>query len=145
MHAKVSSLAGDASRGEQIFFRNCATCHRLHGQGHDVGPNLQSVAGRDRKSLLNDLLNPNAAVAPQFQVYVAKVPGLDLVSGIIAAETPASITLRRANAEETTIARKDLLEFRAWPASMMPEGLENSISVQEFADLLEFLGRGPVK
>ncbi len=140
--AKVSALTADPLAGEKVFFQNCATCHRLHGQGFNVGPNLQSVMGRDKKSLLTDLLNPNAALAPQYQVYIVKTPTQDLVSGIIVADTPAGLTLRRANAEETTVLRKDILELKAWPASMMPEGLENSLSPQNFADLLEFLRRG---
>jgi putative heme-binding domain-containing protein len=67
------------------------------------------------------------------------------VSGIIAAETPTSITLRRANAEETVVLRRDILEIKAYTASLMPEGIEANVSAQNFADLLEFLQRGPPK
>lgn len=144
--AKVSTLKGDPVAGEKVYMTTCSTCHRLHGQGYDVGPSLSSVAGRDKKALLTDILDPNRAVAPQFQVYLVKIPNArDPVSGIIAAETPTSITLRRANAEETLVLRRDILEIKAWPASLMPEGVENSVNAQGFADLLEFLQRGQVK
>jgi putative membrane-bound dehydrogenase-like protein len=141
-YAKVAAKTPDRLAGEKVYFRQCATCHRLHGQGHDVGPNLASVAGRDKKALLTDLLNPNRAVAPQYQVYVIKTQAQALVSGLVSAETPSGVTLRRANGEETTVLRRDILEMKAWPASMMPEGLENAVTVQEFADLLDFLQRG---
>jgi putative heme-binding domain-containing protein len=131
--------------GEKVYLQNCASCHRLNGQGHEVGPNLGSVAGRDKKALLTDILDPNRAVAPQFQVYVVKTPTQDLVSGIIAAETPSSVTLRRANGEESVILRRDLVEIKAWPASLMPDGVENNVTPQNFADLLDFLQRGPAK
>lgn len=144
--AKVQTLKGDPVAGEKVYQTTCATCHRLHGQGFDVGPNLASVAGRDKRALLTDILDPNRAVAPQFQVYLVKVSGLnDPVSGIIAAETPTSVTLRRANQEETLVLRRDILEIKAWPASLMPEGVENNVNAQGFADLLEYLQRGQVK
>jgi putative heme-binding domain-containing protein len=107
---------------------------------------LASVAGREKRALLTDILDPNRAIAPQFQVYLVKVAGVnDPVSGIIAAETPTSITLRRANQEETLVLRRDILEIKAWPASLMPEGVENNVNAQGFADLLEYLQRGQVK
>jgi len=143
---KISKLKGDPIAGEKVYQTTCATCHRLHGQGYDVGPNLSSVAGREKRALLTDILDPNRAIAPQFQVYLVKIPGSnDPVSGIIAAETPTSITLRRANQEETIVLRRDILEIKAWPASLMPEGVENNVNAQGFADLLEYLQRGQVK
>jgi len=129
-----------------VYLTTCATCHRMNWQGFDVGPNLSSVACREKKALLTDILDPNRAVAPQFQVYLVKIPGArDPVSGIIASESPASITLKRANAEETLVLRRDILEIKAWPASLMPEGVENSVNAQGFADLLEYLQKGPAK
>jgi putative heme-binding domain-containing protein len=61
------------------------------------------------------------------------------VNGILVTETPAGVTLRRAGGEESTIARRDIAEIKAWPASLMPEGIENNLKAQDFADLLEFL------
>jgi putative membrane-bound dehydrogenase-like protein len=143
MFEKVSKLKPDAVAGEKVYMTSCATCHRHHGQGFDVGPNLASVAGRDKRALLTDILDPNRAVAPQYQVYLVKIPGVrDPVSGIISAETPTSITLRRANAEETIVLRRDILEIKAYTVSLMPEGVEANVTAQNFADLLEFLQRG---
>src|SRR5579862_7175616 len=144
--AKLQNLKGDPVAGEKVYQTTCATCHRLNGQGFEVGPSLSSVAGREKRALLTDILDPNRAIAPQFQVYLVKVAGInDPVSGIIAAETPSSITLRRANQEETIVLRRDILEIKAWPASLMPEGVENNVNAQGFADLLEFIQRGPAR
>jgi putative heme-binding domain-containing protein len=143
---KVSTLRGDGVAGEKVYQTGCSTCHRLRGEGFDVGPSLSSVAGRDKRALLTDILDPNRAVAPQYQVYLVKIPGSrDPVSGIVAAETPTSLTLRRANAEETLVLRRDILEIKAWPASLMPDGIESTLTAQNFADLLEFLHGGGQK
>jgi putative heme-binding domain-containing protein len=138
--AKLAKVAGDRVRGEKVYVASCATCHRLRGVGTKVGPDLEAAAGRDRKALLLDLLDPNRAMDPSYQVYVARTAANEMVYGVISAETPASVTLRRAAGEETTLLRKDIAELKAWPASLMPEGLETSLTGQDFADLLEFLG-----
>jgi len=146
MWAKIEKLKPDPVAGEKVYMTTCATCHRLNGQGYEVGASLSSVAGRDKKALLTDILDPNRAVAPQYQVYLVKIPGArDPIFGIISAETPTSITLRRANAEETVVLRRDILEIKAHTASLMPEGIEANVTPQNFADLIEFLQRGPAK
>ena len=139
---KILALKGDRLRGEKVFKSNCATCHRFYGQGYKVGPDLASVATREKEKLVSDILDPNRAMDPAFQVYVLTTKTGTLVSGIIAAETPNSITLRRAMGEETTVFRRDIKEFKAWPASLMPDGVENNVDDQGFADLLEYLKRG---
>ncbi len=145
LYAKIEKLEPDVTRGEKVYRTSCAVCHRLHGQGFDVGPNLGSVAGREKRALLTDMLDPNRAMAPQFQVYLVKTTSGETLTGIVASETPSGLTLRRANGEESSVLRRDIAEIKAWPASLMPEGLENSLSPQDFSDLLEFLRRGKVK
>lgn len=139
--AKVIPLGGDAVRGRKVFSTNCASCHRLGGEGSGVGPDLATMTGRTRQELLREILDPNRAVDPAYQVYLVKTAAGDL-SGVVSSETPTSLTLRRAMGEESTILRKEILDLRAWPASLMPDGVENNIAAQDFADLLEFLKGG---
>ncbi len=137
--AKLAKVKGDRVRGEKVFVTSCATCHRLRGQGTKVGPDLEAAIGRDRKALLADLLDPNRAMDPSYQVYLVRTASNETFNGVVASETPASVTLRRAAGEETTILRKDIAELKAYPFSMMAEGIESSLTAQDFADLLEFL------
>ncbi|MBI3854809.1 MAG: c-type cytochrome [Planctomycetes bacterium] len=143
--AKMAGLKGDRARGEKVYQTNCATCHRLAGQGKKVGPDLEGVIGRDRAALMVDMLDPNRAMDPSYQVYVVRTTSNEIVNGVLASETPAGVTLRRAGGEESTILRRDIAELKAWPASLMPEGIENNVKAQDFADLLEFLSRPPGK
>ncbi len=136
---QVLALDGDALHGENVYNDTCAVCHRFRGQGHPVGPALETVIGRENQSLLTDILNPNRAVAPQYQVYVVKTASQEL-SGIVATEDPTSITLRAAMAVDTTVQRNDVVALQAHPVSMMPEGLEQTLRPQDLADLLAFLG-----
>jgi putative heme-binding domain-containing protein len=52
------------------------------------------------------------------------------------------VTLVRAGGEQATVLRRDIVAIKAWPASLMPEGIEANVSPQDLADLLEFLRRG---
>ncbi len=142
MAPKVLALTGDAARGQKVYAAHCAVCHRLHGQGVAVGPDLASVNNRTKEALLIDILDPNRAVEPIYMDYVVVTSGGQVVTGIIGAESATTLTLRRAERQETTVLRKDVEEIRSTNVSLMPEGLEKNLSAQDLADLLELLRRG---
>src|SRR5262249_54573110 len=60
----AAKLSGDARRGDAVFTRQCATCHKLGGRGHEVGPDLSAAQFADPKALLAQVLDPNRFVAP---------------------------------------------------------------------------------
>jgi putative heme-binding domain-containing protein len=109
-----------------------------------VGPDLSGIAGRPAAVLLSDILDPNREVAPDsVAVTVATTRG-QVVSGILLEETGAGLKLRKADDIDETILRSEIAEFRSTGRSFMPEGLEQSLSVQDMADLLSYLSRaGP--
>jgi putative membrane-bound dehydrogenase-like protein len=142
---KVLALATDAVRGQAVYAKHCIQCHRLHGQGVAVGPDLGGVSGRTREALIVDILDPNRAVDPQFLEYVVITHDEQIANGLIAAETPSSITLRQAERKEITVLRKDIAQIRTTGLSGMPEGVEKNITPQELADLIELLKRGRIQ
>jgi putative membrane-bound dehydrogenase-like protein len=142
---RVLALAADAVRGQAVYAKHCIQCHRLHGQGVAVGPDLGGVAGRTKEALIVDILDPNRAVDPQFLEYVVITNDEQIVNGLIATETPASITLRQAERKEITVLRRDIAQIRTTGLSTMPEGVEKNVTPQDLADLLELLKRGPVR
>ena len=138
----VLDLPRDPLRGEQVFLKNCASCHRLAGQGVAVGPSLSDVRTRPEASILEDILDPNRALAPGYVVYVVETQSGRIVSGVLAAETATSVTLRRADGVEDVILRKDIAAMQSTGQSLMPVGVENTLSRQDLADLLGYLKRG---
>ncbi|WP_397568271.1 PVC-type heme-binding CxxCH protein [Schlesneria sp. T3-172] len=135
------SLAGDRERGQKVSQKICQTCHRLGGQGRDVGPALETIRHRSPGEVLLHVLDPNREVSPNFLEYVVILKNGTTTSGVIASETPTSITLRRAEGASETILRSDIEELSSTGKSIMPEGLEKQISPQEMADLLSYLLR----
>ena len=132
-------LSGNAERGAAVFKAHCATCHAVSGQGKAVGPDLATVQNRSAEQLLLQILDPNREVKPQYVSYQVITDEGRIKSGIIASESDASITLRRAEGAEDVIARQAIDSLTSTGLSLMPEGLEKEISPQQMADLLAYL------
>jgi putative heme-binding domain-containing protein len=132
-------LKGDAKRGQAVFQKNCATCHRVAGVGVDVGPDVSDTRTKTPEQLLLDVLNPNAAIDNNYLNYTVTTKGGKVLTGVIAAETASSVTLKRAEGQTDVVLRQDIEEITSSGVSLMPEGLEKSVSVEDMADLISFL------
>jgi putative heme-binding domain-containing protein len=138
--SKALELKGDAAAGKGIFQKHCAACHKLDGAGHEVGPNLLAVLGnKSGEDLLISVFDPNREVDPRYRTYQVGTADERALTGVVVAETPTSITLRRAEGVEDVILRTDLALFRASTLSLMPVGLEKDFKPQDVADLFSYL------
>ncbi len=90
------SMPGDRERGREVFKKICAACHKLDGMGHEVGPNLAAMQNRGPEAILVNVLDPNREVNPQYVNYVLLTDDGRSLTGMIAAETATSVTLKRA-------------------------------------------------
>ncbi len=135
---------GDATRGADVFRKNCASCHRLRDLGHEVGPDLTTVADRSFAAMLIAVFDPNRAVESRYLGFDVRTTDGRVLSGLIAAETGTSITLRRQEGVEDVLLRADIEEMASSGKSLMPEGLEREVHPDDFADLARFLAElGP--
>jgi putative heme-binding domain-containing protein len=132
-------LAGDPAKGKVYFEKTCATCHRVGSVGHEVGPSLAAMRNRGAEAVLTNVIDPNREVNPQFVQYLVATRDGRVLTGLLAAETATSVTLRRAEGQSDTVLRSDIKQMRSTGLSMMPEGLEAQLDVQAMADLLAFL------
>ncbi len=135
----VLQLAGTVPAGEKIYQRECMACHQVGKQGQAVGPNLAMTKHRAPEELLMHILDPNREVQPAYIQYSVIDNAGGIYSGLIAAETASSITLRRDKNVEKTILKSEIDEISSSEKSLMPEGFEKTIPPQEMADLLAFL------
>ncbi|MBX9582735.1 MAG: c-type cytochrome [Gemmataceae bacterium] len=139
-YTKSIDLTPDPARGKELFQAHCAACHRLDGVGHEVGPNLlAALPNKSAEDLLVALFDPNREVDPRYVGYQATTADGRVLTGIVAAETPAGVTLRRPDGAEDTVRRADLEALRSTRLSLMPEGLEKQLSPRDVADLFGYL------
>lgn len=136
---KLGPNAGDAGRGRALFVTHCALCHRLHGTGTAVGPDLAALTERSPQSLLVAILDPNRAMEAKYESFLARLRDQRAFVGVIAEETGASVTLVGLDGKSTVIPRRDLAAIQGLGISLMPDGFELSIKPQQMSDLLRYL------
>ena len=91
------------------------------------------------ETLLVAILDPNQAFETKYINYTVLTKNDREISGVIAVETPNSVTLRNAGGTEETILRGDIKELTSSRLSFMPEGFENTLMPQDMADLIAYI------
>ena len=137
----------DPAAGERVFFHakgpGCFRCHQVNGRGGRAGPDLSTLAaGVDRRRLVESILAPSKEIAPQFVAWnVARTDGT-VFTGILLEQSPERVQIF-ADAEGRLIAVKsdDVAERKPVTSSIMPDNLAQTMTLQEFRDILAFLGR----
>jgi putative heme-binding domain-containing protein len=129
----------DVARGAKLFAKTCAACHKLGDVGQQVGPDLASVADKSVQGLLVAILDPNRAVEARYVNYLAITKDGRTLNGMIASETSTSVTLVGVDGKSHALLRNQIEELTSTGKSMMPEGLEKDLPLQEMADLIAFV------
>ena len=114
-------------------------CHRLDREGFAVGPDLFGIRNQTKEAILLHILIPEQEITQGFAAYVIETKGGRTLTGLIASETTASVTLRQPLGKEETVLRSDIERLLSSKLSLMPQELEKVVSRQEFADLLSYL------
>ncbi|RMF41177.1 MAG: glycosyl hydrolase [Planctomycetota bacterium] len=130
---------GNATAGQTVFSKNCASCHRFKELGQQIGPDLTGMSVHPKSELLVHILDPNRSVEGNFRRYTVLTADGQVLTGMLAAESLTSIEVIDAQAVRHAISREEIEELRSSKQSLMPEGFEQQISVEEMRDLLEFL------
>lgn len=134
---------GDARRGRRIFFERteaqCQRCHKIDGQGGEVGPALSDIGKtRDRSYLLRSIVAPDAEIAEGFETLVVATSDGQVLTGIVKEDSGGEIALMDAEGEVTRIAKADIEESRRG-VSAMPADLIKQLSRRDLRDLVEYL------
>lgn len=135
----AATIPGDVVRGKAMFGRECSTCHRVGNAGFDVGPSLITVQHRSPSELLTQILDPNREVGPGFMQFVVALHDGQVLTGMITEESSANLTLKRAENKQDVVQRESISEIRGTGLSLMPEGLEKKLALQDLADVIAFL------
>jgi len=129
----------DLAEGKTLFQGICAACHKSHGIGSAVGPDLDAEFQRAPEVILRDILFPSEAARPGYDTIHAKTHRGESLLGITASDSPTSITLKLPGGQERTLLRKrtDLRTIRN--VSLMPAGLGDALKPAQIANIIAFL------
>lgn len=134
-HTIGSPLAGRA-----VFLKQCAKCHVPAEAGQpSVGPDLADSSNRPREAILFDILNPSGKVEPKYAASQILTVDGQAFSGIVTHQSPQSIVLQMADGKMQEIPRSEIELFQTSDRSLMPDGMEKEIPLDQMANLLEFL------
>jgi putative heme-binding domain-containing protein len=130
--------AADLSQGRLVYTKTCGSCHELHGEGGRIGPGLTGSNRGDLEYLLANLLDPSGIVGRDYQATLVVTTNGRSLTGIVADETPASLTLQTPT-ERITIPVAEIEERVLSPLSLMPENQLDTLSEAEARDLIAYL------
>jgi putative heme-binding domain-containing protein len=132
---------GKPERGKAVYASaaaKCVVCHKVHGKGGEVGPDLSQVGGKlDRTHLIESILDPSAEIVEDFRTTVITTVAGQVVSGIVKSETAAALTLLDAEGKTRTVALKDIETRMVSKVSLMPQA--ETMTLGEFVDLIAYL------
>lgn len=128
----------DLSKGRLLYQKTCGACHKLYGIGGQIGPDLTGTDRATLDYLLENVLEPNAAIGKDYQLSVITTKDGRALSGVISAENASSLVLRTLT-EEVTISIEDIASRKVLPVSMMPEGIFQALPDPDARDLAAYL------
>jgi putative heme-binding domain-containing protein len=139
MTAYFRENIGDPKAGERVFKSLCAQCHAIHGEGRKLGPDITANGRASFEQLVSNIFDPSLVIGPAYQtVTVVTEDGRNL-TGLIAEDNDQRIVLRLPGDAEEIVPRNNINYLRESKLSMMPEGIEHSLSRKDLADLFAFL------
>lgn len=130
--------AANRSTGRGLFVRHCGACHKLFGEGGQVGPELTGAQRTNLDYLLENLVDPSALVGKDYQMTVVQTDDGRVINGIIVQEDAEVVAIQTQN--ERLLLPVSEIEARERSAlSLMPEGLLDKLSRAELRDLVGYL------
>jgi len=136
-------FGGNAADGKRIFFdrpeAQCVRCHKINGEGGDVGPDLSHVRReKDREYLLESIVLPNRQIAPGFESVMVTLKNDETYAGVLKSEDANQLVLNSPDTGLLTIKKADI-QTRRKALSPMPEGIGQILSKHDLRNLIEFL------
>jgi putative membrane-bound dehydrogenase-like protein len=141
---EILALKADAARGREIFFRSsaaqCKNCHRVHNVGAAVGPDLSQIGKKyERATLLETILNPSKAIAPEYIPYLLETEQGQVYVGFVIEKSDQQVVLKDATGKLITVPADEVEALAPQRQSLMPELVLRDVTAQDAADLLAYL------
>ena len=128
----------NASAGRALFQKHCSNCHKLFGEGGAIGPDITGAQRTNIDYVLENLVDPSAAVAKDFQMELIRTETGRVITGMIVDESDSAITIQTAN-EKVVLPKSEIEERSLSKVSMMPDGLLQTLTNDQIRDLIGYL------
>jgi putative heme-binding domain-containing protein len=130
---------GDLKRGKQIFQDHCASCHKLFGQGKELGPDLTSANRKDRDFLLVSIVDPSSVIRREYVSISVETKDGRILTGLVKSQEDGKISLQPQQGESLELSPDEIEKIKISEVSLMPEDLYRKWSEQDLRDLFAYL------
>ncbi len=137
--ATVRGGRGSPYAGRELYNRQCAACHRLHGKGGDIGPDLTSYQREDIATLILNIVNPNAEIREGYEPYVLITKENATHAGFLVSQDRDRILLRDMAGMNISLEKSQISSLRGMGRSLMPDGLLDGLTESQLGDLFAYL------
>lgn len=140
--AELVQRSGDAIRGKELFATTgtCAKCHKVRGEGKEVGPDLSEIGSKlSKEAMYVSILDPSAGVSVNYETWLARTLDGTTLSGVLVSQTDDAVEIRTAEAVSHKLKRDDLEGLKKQTISLMPAELQKQLQAQDLVDIVEYL------
>jgi putative membrane-bound dehydrogenase-like protein len=139
MRNELRTSNGDPVAGRVVFKRLCAQCHKMYGEGAEVGPDITRNGRASFEQLLSNVFDPSLVIGSAYQGLTVVTKEGRVVYGLPAEDSPQRVVLKVQGDKQEIIARGDIDEVVPSKLSLMPEGIEKQLQPKELHDLFAFI------
>ena len=141
--AELVSRKGDPQKGAAVFRRDtvgCFKCHQINGQGIDFGPNLSEIGTKlARDAIYESIRDPSAGISFGYEAWQIDFKNGDDAFGLVVSETVDELSLKTVGGLVTRYKKNEIARRTKQKLSIMPAGLEQTMSTDDLVDLVEYL------
>ncbi|MGI9241555.1 MAG: DUF7133 domain-containing protein, partial [Verrucomicrobiales bacterium] len=133
---------GNWAHGKRLFYGDkalCSSCHQRDGVGTHIGPDLSNLPHRDYASVLRDLRDPSASINPDYPTQEIELDDGKKWIGVPVDQADGTVRIGIASGASLTVKKAQMVAARPIGSSLMPAGLDATLSATELRDLMTFL------
>jgi putative heme-binding domain-containing protein len=134
---------GDAKAGQAIYESGksvCIACHQIGDKGRSIGPNLSKIGAiRNERDLLESIIFPSNTIARDYEAHIIEMSDGQSMIGVIKSHTAEGLLVVDVAGQEKNIPQGQIVSDTQLPTSLMPMGLDQTLSENELCNLVAFL------
>ena len=139
MRNELRTSQGNPVAGRVVYNKLCGQCHKLYGEGADVGPDITRNGRASFEQLLSNVFDPSLVIGAAYQGLTVVTKEGRVVSGLPVEDSPQRVVLKVQGDKQEIIARSEIDQVVPSKLSLMPEGIEKQLQPQELHDLFAFI------
>jgi putative membrane-bound dehydrogenase-like protein len=139
MRRLLRGRLGDPHAGALVFKKLCAQCHKIYGEGEDVGPDLTQNGRASFDQLVSNVFDSSLVIGSAYQATTIATTDGRVLTGLLGEDSPLRVVLKMQGGKQEVIVREEVEAMKVSPLSLMPEEIEKQLSEQELRDLFSFL------